>query len=245
MHSWKYIVYSLSAFTLLCPSAFADANSMRPAVTISGGVAITSDMGKSATLSNIDSSTYTYSPDKSQTQGIGGVFIGEEFYFSPNWFWQAGISYYRISSTAKGNLTQGADVMSQDHYRYDFNLVSQQVLFDNKFFLNLQEIYHPYLSVGIGAAFNHAYSYDTNVPPFLTFTPEFSNHSTSSFSYSVGVGADVDIPCNWRLGVGYRFTDLGRVSLGDGRIDTTPISGTLKQTHFYNHEILAQLTYLF
>jgi hypothetical protein len=55
----------------------------------------------------------------------------------------------------------------------------------------------------------------------------------------------VDFPCNSRIGIGYRFTDLGKVHLGRGVIDTTQIPGTLQQSHFYNHEILVQLTYLF
>lgn len=231
---------------ILSPAVFADSSlSMRTALTFSGGFAITSDLGKSVTLPVIDSSTYSYSPDRSQAQGVGGVFLGEEFNLFPNWSWQAGLAYYRLSTTGKGDLTQGADAISTDHYRYHFDLVSNQILLENKFFTNWYQIYHPYLSVGIGAAINHAYNYDTTVPPFLTFTPMFANHTSTSFSYNAGLGVDVDIPCNWRFGIGYRFTDLGKVQLGSGVIDTTPITGTLSQSHFYNHEVLAQLTYLF
>jgi opacity protein-like surface antigen len=104
---------------------------------------------------------------------------------------------------------------------------------------------HPFASVGIGAAFNQAYGYSTNVPAFLTFTPQFASHQTTSFTYSVGLGMDFDVEKNWRLGANYRFTDLGKANLGAGNIDVFPFTSTLTQSHLYAQEVMAHVTYLF
>jgi opacity protein-like surface antigen len=96
----------------------------------------------------------------------------------------------------------------------------------------------------VGESFNKSNKYKTNVPPFITFTPVFSNHTTNSFSYKVGLGIDVDMSTDWRFGVGYRFTDFGKARLGNGVIDTVPTSSHLSQSHLHVNEVVAQLTYL-
>ena len=78
--------------------------------------------------------------------------------------------------------------------------------------------------------------------PFNTFTREYSDNTESSFTYSLGLGVDMDITEHLRLGVGYRFADLGKVRLGDAEINTTEVAGTLSQDHLYANEILVQLS---
>jgi hypothetical protein len=46
------------------------------------------------------------------------------------------------------------------------------------------------------------------------------------------------------VGIGYRFADLGNVSLGSGYVDVTPFTPVLAQQHLYAQEVLAQLSYL-
>lgn len=73
----------------------------------------------------------------------------------------------------------------------------------------------------------------------------FTNNTNMSFAYSLGVGIDVDIQKNWRLGVGYRFANLGQADLGRGVIDTTLFTSTLLQSNLYAQACVVQLTYLF
>jgi opacity protein-like surface antigen len=218
----------------------------RPLVTLSSGPVFTSDAGGTHTFPVIFGSNYFYTRDKSnETRGIVGAFAGYVLPLYSNWEMQAGLAAYASWYDSNGLLLQGPDSASSDLYNYHYDINSTQLLVESKFSYNAFQIYHPYLSAGLGVAFNRAKNYSTSVPPFLTFTPMFADHLEHSFTYNAGLGMDVDIPCNWRLGVGYRFSDLGKVRLGAGHIDTVPIGGTLEQKHLYVHELLAQLTYLF
>ena len=97
--------------------------------------------------------------------------------------------------------------------------------------------------LGIGASFNKTSNYQTSVPPFLEFTPAFSNHAQTNFTYAIGPGIDIGISKSFRIGVAYRFTDLGAANTGAAQIDGILISNTLNQSHFYTNQILAQFTY--
>ena len=106
-----------------------------------------------------------------------------------------------------------------------------------------QDWIQPFLMVGIGAAFNKTSNYYTNVPSFFEFTPEFSNHTQTNFTYAVGPGIDLSLSNAFRVGVGYRYTDLGPANTGRGRIDGIPLSHSLK-SHLYANQVFAQFTYI-
>lgn len=218
----------------------------RPVVTLSAGEIFTSHVGQSQTFQPTPGNIYYYSANHStRNEGIYGGFVGAEFRLHPCWALQLGVSYYQTSAfNAKGVLTQGPDDTSSDDFSYKYNITGRQWLAESKLLFNWYERFHPYASVGLGEAFNRASGYQTTVPPFLTFTPAYADHTTKSFSYAVGTGLDVDFVKHFRLGVGYRFSDLGKVNLGAGHIDTVNIANTLKQSHMYSSEVLAQLTFI-
>lgn len=220
---------------------------LHPVLTASGGMAI-AQVGKSQTLTmSNDFSTYQYANNGAHSsQVFWGGFLGTEIPLRPQWGLQLGIGYYAPSTfySGTGILTQGIDAPSSDQYPYNYKVISRQLLAEGKLLWSVKERYHPYASLGIGAAFNRAYSYAVTIPAFTTFSPQFTNHSNTSFSYNVGVGMDVDINKNWRAGAGYRFTDLGKADLGLGQIDVTPFTSALTQSHLYAQEVMAQLTYL-
>ena len=171
--------------------------------------------------------------------------MGSEVTRSPSWGFIAGLGYYQPNFlSTKGLLTQGADADSSDTYSYRYQTQSQQLLAEGKLFWIAREKIHPFLMVGIGAAFNNTSNYQTSVPPFLEFTPAFSNHAQTNFSYAIGPGIDVILSKSYRIGVAYRFTDLGSSNTGSAQIDTIPISSTLKQSHLYANQILAQVTFI-
>ena len=60
----------------------------------------------------------------------------------------------------------------------------------------------------------------------------------------MGPGIDVSLTKSVRVGVGYRFTDLGSANTGKAQLDTIPISSMLKQSHVYTNQFLAQFTYI-
>ena len=221
-----------------------------PVIAIGAGTSTSSDVGKSQNFPIQNPATdefYNYSANHlTQTSGFFDGFLGAEWNIYPGWALQAGIDYNQATSfSAKGTLLQGADAGSADSYAYHYSVLTKQLLMEGKLLYPIYKHYYPYLLGGLGVAFNKAYHYYTNVPPLLSFTRTYATHSTTSFSYAVGIGIDTDVTQNMRLGIGYRFADLGQVALGNATIDTSSASGTLSQQHLYTNEVLAQVTWVF
>lgn len=220
---------------------------LHPVMTISGGIA-TAQVGRTQTLTmDDDFTTYAYAKNGAySSKMIWGTFIGTEIPLHPDWALQLGFGYYQPASFSSGTgiLTQGIDESSSDQYPYSYQVISRQLLAEGKLLWRVKERFHPFATLGLGAAFNYAYNYTVTIPPFTAFSPQFTSHSNTAFSYSVGAGMDIDINKNWRIGGGYRYTDLGKTKLGAGLIDATPFTSTLTQSNLYAQEVMANITYL-
>lgn len=181
----------------------------------------------------------------SQTRGMYELVLGAERTLFTQALVQAAVAYSQASDYfIKANFLQGADLASADQYRYEYKLSAQQVLAQAKLGYTIHEKTHPYVLGGLGASFNREKKYATTVPPFLTFTREYANKSTSSFAYRFGLGVDYDISPHIRLGAAYRFLNFGNASLGAAQLDDISVPGTLSQTNLHTNEILFQLTYI-
>lgn len=228
-------------------SFWEDCSNWRWVIAIAGGAARSSDLGasQSFTIKNPNSEEfYQYSPShETQTEWMGSLLFGGELVVNASWLVQPGVEFYQTGKfPVMGTFLQGSSVQSQDQFTYKYDIQASQVMADAKLLYRPYWI-HPYIQGGIGASFNQATNYSTNVPPFLTFTRKYENTSTWSFAYVVGAGFDADLTESIRLGLGYRFTNAGTVKLED-EIDTTEVSGTLKQSHFNINELMLQLTFL-
>ena len=217
---------------------------------LGAGAAFSSDLGESNTFPILDPVTdecYFYSPtDHSQTAYLYYGFLGVEWDWLSQWGIQAGFDYNQTSPfSVQGLFTQGADPQSTDTYTYAYGVVTRQLLFDGKLFYIIKKYFRPYILVGAGSSFNRAYNYTTNTTPCLTLTRWYSNKTNASFSYAVGFGIDTSITSHLRIGIGYRFTDLGETNLGDANIDGTSVTGTLCQSHLYANEVLTQIIVVF
>ena len=218
---------------------------LQPVFTFTAGAFI-SQLGQSQSFAPLDLCRYHYKPNHSNTTHmLWGGFVGSEVKRSPSWGLVAGLGYYQPSGLfTKGALTQGADPTSDDIYTYRYQIQSQQLLAEGKLYWIAKEKIQPFLMVGVGAAFNNTSNYQTSVPPFLEFTPAFFNHTQTNFTYAIGPGIDISLSKSFRIGVAYRFTDLGSANTGSAQIDEIPISSTLKQSHLYANQILAQFTFM-
>jgi opacity protein-like surface antigen len=255
----KYISTALIIFSaFITTNTFASAfeapswwatKSWHPFGAIGGGADYTSNLGYSQNFPINNPTTdefYNYTAhQQGQTVAFFDFLLGAEWHPYQDWFFELGADYNQTTSlTANGTFVQGADVQSENNYNYSFNAISRQILAEGKLLYTIADTYHPYLTLGLGAAFNNAYSYTTNVPPNLTFTRQYADHTSKNFSYAVGFGLDMDITPDFRFGIGYRFADVGQVQLGNASIDTTSVNGTLSQMHLYNNQVLAQITYV-
>lgn len=216
-----------------------------PVITLSVGSA-TAKVGETQTETIEGGNQNTYEANQSHhTELLLGGFVGAEIDLN-NWLaYQIGLNYtYMNAFPASGVLYQASNIsMDFDNFSYSYSVKSQQLLLDTKWLVTWHEIFHPYVTVGAGMSTNKAYGYkeepryDYSGPPH----DSFSDYTTHSFSYELGLGMDVDVTCHTRIGAGYRFADLGSYSLSSNNNTDTGLG----KSHLYANEFAVQLTYLF
>lgn len=198
----------------------------------------------SATTFQSGYSIFSYSSNTNNIYALfSGISLNKIFTIAPLYSLQAGISFHHISSmNVNGNFEQG---ISPPYYQstYSYSINSSQYLLDAKLRRQVYELFFPYLYLGLGMASNRAFNYSAPVPDYLIVTPQYRDKITNSFTYSVGLGADYFVTPNVSLGVGYRFINLGKVSLGSGTIRNTTVGAKLTQSNLYVNTLLAQLNY--
>jgi opacity protein-like surface antigen len=249
LHTGTFLLLT-SLFSMTQAQANAAENTMgvwHPVVGVSAGVVIAPTVGESQSVTVPSSfSTYTYSRKSStQTAALAGVFLGGEVELRKNWALQIGVDYNQSNSfKASGNVVQGISPIL-DSGTYQYSVVTRQLLMLSKFLYTYKDRYHPYALVGLGGSFNTASGYSASVSG-TSPTPQFADNTSVSFSYAVGAGVDMDVMPRLRVGLGYRFANLGAASLGATTVSNVLYSSnTLSQSHLYAHEVVAQLTYIF
>jgi opacity protein-like surface antigen len=216
-------------------------------VTVSAGAQISSNLGLSQTLYAFGN-TYAYQANHhSQTRPLLGAFVGQEYQSLSRFAVQFGLAYYQPSSaySVKGLLAQGPSALTLTQLNYGYNVITREVLVEGKLLTNWRQRYYPYVSLGVGEAFNNVSGYQISTPSLLTKTPLYSAARNHSFAYRLGIGMDVELIPHVRMGLGYRFSDLGKINLGTALLNSLPINGILKQTHLYTNELLGQMSYIF
>lgn len=185
------------------------------------------------------------------SQPMGGALVGVEFPIETiGSLWQIAVAYYQANTFE----TQGIDYFySQNNLgnkAYSYSLTSYRPMLENKLLVSLTDLFlgypesYVYLTVGVGASINKAHNYkETALEPNTPATGSFSNHTETSLSYSAGIGFEVAFAEKLRGNIGYRFTDLGRYSLGTySQADT---NDSLYNNNTLVQEAIAQLTVLF
>lgn len=241
-------------FVFLCTSLFSvssfahsyDSMQFHPVLTLTGGVANTQ-----LKLSNdyiLGESRYRYrSSGTNFHKEMFGISVGAEYRCDPRYNLQAGIGFYQPTVfIGKGHVTQGIDEETVDTFDYRYRVLTKQLIVEGKLLANMCNCYHPYVAGGLGVAFNNVHSYNVNIEPdWITLSPQYTRHSSRSFTYNIGFGLDVDVTRNLRIGAGYRYAHLGNLKLGSGIINTTTVTKTLSQSRLHAQEIFAQLSLVF
>ena len=219
-----------------------------PIATFTAGSSFSRSVGKTQNFPASDTilSFFDYSNGGATfNQYLLGGSIGAECSLNSQWSVQSGVSYYQPGKfTASGAVTQGIDLPSANSYAYQYQVLSRQVLAESKLLYHWLRT-HPYLSGGLGAGFNAAQNFSVNIqPPFTTFSNQFANSSSTSYSYNVGAGIDYDLMKYVRVGVGYRFSDYGTIKTGPAVIDDVVSGYQLRSAHLYTNSVQAQISLL-
>ncbi len=241
-----FLVFGLSFFASSADAynsfAFPNWNYI---ITLGAGQIRSTDTGNTAYFpaSQPGARFYSYTPKQTLQRAllIDG-FIGIQGMILPNWFLQLGLDYAQpgTSFKAEGYVSQGIAGGATQTSTYKYSVLGRQLLFEGKFLATIGDVLHPYLLAGLGGSFNKAYNYRTNVN--TPFTRVYLNRTQTSFSYTVGAGIDLDVTNRMRIGIGYRFADLGAFKLGQASVNHANVSGTLSQSHLYTNALLGQVT---
>jgi opacity protein-like surface antigen len=175
----------------------------------------------------------------------GSALVGIEFPMSEENRWQTGFSYYQAATfEVEGQVQQLSDP-AYTSFEFNYKVNNQRILWENRWLSEVADDYFFYLMGGLGIAFNRAYDFDENneLNPAADIDPFFKDKTTTSLTYSFGVGVETEVIEDLRLGLGYQYSDLGKVELDtfEGQVtdDTIQTSSSPAQ------EILLMLTYFF
>ncbi|CDZ76194.1 Opacity protein antigens [Legionella massiliensis] len=262
MPSLSKLLFCIANFVLFTSNAIAGTmeaisspGSYQHVISLFGGYASINHSGRSQTYLGTDDEVFAYNGKRNnKNTELVGVFLGEEFNqltINPSLLFQAGIEYtYFGKNHLSGSNTAGVEPETSTLYRYDYTLQSQQLLAVAKILATTHQVFHPYLSVGIGASSNDSrqFSQKTQELESINLAPRFANHRKTAFSYSLGLGLDVNVSAHLRMGAGYRFSGLGHSSLGNGSIVFNnynyPTSFGLHTGNVYVNQAVFQASYL-
>jgi opacity protein-like surface antigen len=173
----------------------------------------------------------------------GEVFIGRQKRLAQTMQGQLGLAV-AATSNAKflGDIWDDADPQFDNHI-YRYNVQHTHVALKGKLLLSRSDWLTPWISGSVGVGFNRAHAF-TNTPIIYEAlpNPNFTNHTQTAFTYTVGAGVEKAIKAHWQVGVGYEFADWGKSTLG--RADGQTLNSGLRLNHFYTNGVLFNLTYL-
>lgn len=218
-------------------------------ITLSGGPSW-SRAGETQTLylDSVFSNRYV-AQRSTRLMGTGELFFALQGPFVSGILSQLGIavggsSEAKMQGRIDANfLPAGFFIPSGSRYEYRTNhaqvSIRGKLLTDPKLFF-----IQPYITLAIGAAFNHAYGFRTTpLISHLLSSPWFDSNTSVGFTYSIGGGLQTAFNDHWQAGVGYEFSDWGKSGLG--RSLTPPWSHTGPYlSHIYTHNLLFSLSYL-
>ena len=128
-----------------------------------------------------------------------------------------------------------------NNYTYGYHIQHGHLALKAKVFKSIEYSVLPWVSGSVGVGFNRANSFN-NTPIINEAVRQnnFSNHTQTSFTYTVGVGIQKVLNSNWQAGMGYEFADWGQSHLGSAQGQT---QGTgLSLNHLYTNALMFNRT---
>jgi opacity protein-like surface antigen len=186
----------------------------------------------------------TYAARKS-TNAIasGELFVGIQKALASQWLGQLGLAA-ATTGNAKllGVIWDDADPKFDNH-SYQYKVRNTRIALKGKLLLDKGYWVMPWVSASLGIGFNRAHNF-TNTPLIFEALPNsnFTNHTKTAFTYTLGAGVQKPISEHWQMGVGYEFADWGKSELNRAAGQTQNTGLTLN--HLYTKGVLFNLTYI-
>ena len=246
MRNWQLI--GVVTGLLVASSAFAldnnetANNKFHWLVALNIGVSI-AQPGKTQMLAAYNGNNNYANTTSTQSSLLGGALVGLDIPLSPRFNYQVGLAYHYVSPyTLKGQIQQYGEAQFTG-FDYQYQVQSQQLFLESKLLLNATRHVHPYVSLGLGSAMNKATAFSTTeLDPTAVNPGIFTDKTTTSFAYTLGLGVDFDVAKHVRIGGGYQFANFGKAYLGAAPdfVSNKGLSASL-----LNHQLLVTATYIF
>ena len=185
----------------------------------------------------------TYAARKS-TNAIasGELFVGIQKSLTSHWFGQLGLAAATTNAKLQGVIWDDADPQF-DNYSYQYKVRNTRLAVKGKLLADAGFWLIPWVNGSLGVGFNDAHGFHSTPTLFEALpTPDFSSHTQTALTYTVGAGIQKTLNEHWQIGVGYEFADWGKSQLGRDAEQTLGSGLTLK--HLYTNGVLFNLTYL-
>jgi opacity protein-like surface antigen len=194
--------------------------------------------------------TDIYTADNSSNQTSLGLTAGYRWQNESLWLPQyaLGLRYkYLLANDMSGQIIQYS-LPEFTNYNYTLKTSSNVFLVAAKADLYKYKQLMPYLSLGLGLAFNDA-SYSEKALAGITprVSPNFASQTSSQFAYTLGAGLDFKFTEQLLFSIGYEFQDMGSLSTGPGTSDGCLkwSDQTLSQSNYQAHALLLSMTHVF
>jgi len=218
-------------------------------ISLRGGVDIM-DVGGSKTMNtsySVDAPERFVVEDERQTRAVWGGLLGLEMPLgeSERYYWQSGAAYYQTSMLRIHGTVEELSVAGHPARDFHYSVRNQRIMWENKLIAKLNQRFAVYVLGGLGLAVNEAYGYEEAPRSSdVGVIQKFDDRTKDSFSYSVGLGLEMELIEQLRLGAGYQFSNLGQIRLGYADVPNHSYD-SLSQTTTKTNEFIANLTYAF
>lgn len=243
MNKFLSNLFLFTLFIFSCQSSWAQAT-WSPVATFSVGEAW-AKAGETQRFYLQPDVEKNYAANK-QTNRLAGIelFWGVQRELNSSLLGQVGLVVAKSGhANLQGDVWEDADP-DFNNYSYRYRVRHSHVGVKGLLLIPAQYGLLPYISASLGIGTNDAYDF-TSTPKIEEETPvpRFTNHSTTSFTYTIGLGLRKAINKNWQMGVSYEFSDWGKSQLGAAPGQTT--NAGLKMDHLYTQGVYLNLSYIF
>lgn len=182
--------------------------------------------------------------DSSQTIADGEFFVGvQKWSLLYNLQGQLGVAVATTSQVGLSGIIWDDAAPEFDNYSYQYKLRHTHVAIKGKLAADRGYIVTPWISGSVGVGFNQSNNFSSRPLIYEAVpTPDFTNHTTTEFTYTVGAGLQRTIARNCQVGIGYEFADWGSSYLGRAPGQTTRRG--LDLNHLYTNGLLFSISYI-
>ena len=185
----------------------------------------------------------TYAANHSSHALVDGeIFLGIQKSLREKLDGQIGLA---VATTGNASLSGNIwdDATSQfNNYTYKYQVKHTHVAIKGKLLADRGYVVIPWVSGSLGVGFNQSHDFsNTPIISEAIVMPNFASNTTTTFTYTLGVGVERHLNQHWQVGMGYEFADWGKSQLS--RASGQTLNNGLSLSHLYTNGLLFNLTY--